>query len=571
MAFSPFKRGFGEVQGRIEPSYAQPSDGDFALVLGSDLAGRTEVLLDGDSISVKQVATFAAGTRLLRYWLRVRGPASMPAGTAWRFSALAGAAVALDFIVEPGRDTTYLDCAFNVQEAAAFDVTFKLALESASPDEAEVELPAVYIDAVTEDLTAAEILLINRRPTDGETEVAVGSEFALDIAATIAGTTPDVANTRVYVSINGEPEVEVYNAGFAVGWDGPNSLVSNPVSTDTLRLHFDPVLPFSSLDDVVVRVESETVGGLYTMDESYSFTVQDLTPPVLESAAADGRRTVVVDFDEAVTCADPTDADDALNPANWSLLTTTLPAVQLSVVGVERITDLSFRLSVDIDMTHGATYTVTAANVTDALGNAVVPPDDSATFVALDCRAEGRDFQLIRQLPKINRREDDTTDLRRFISVLQETFDELLCDIDAWSDILDLDLAPERFVDAMLADFAQPFDFAGELSLTDKRRLMRVLVDIYQLKGTEQGIVDVVRFFLGFDVDVIEPYSDDTWVLGERYLGIDTYLGGGTTSLIYSFSIQSPVVLTDVQRERIAAIANYMRPAHTHLIEVFDP
>jgi len=41
--------------------------------------------------------------------------------------------------------------------------------------------------------------------------------------------------------------------------------------------------------------------------------------------------------------------------------------------------------------------------------------------------------------------------------------------------------------------------------------------------------------------------------------------------LLYSFKIVSPIALTEEQRKRITDIANYMKPAHTHLIEIEEP
>ncbi len=53
--------------------------------------------------------------------------------------------------------------------------------------------------------------------------------------------------------------------------------------------------------------------------------------------------------------------------------------------------------------------------------------------------------------------------------------------------------------------------------------------------------------------------------------GGDFVLGSSNRRLLYSFRVLSPVALTDTQREQITAIAEYMKPAHTHLIGVFDP
>ena len=83
---------------------------------------------------------------------------------------------------------------------------------------------------------------------------------------------------------------------------------------------------------------------------------------------------------------------------------------------------------------------------------------------------------------------------------------------------LGADLAAERFLDLMLQDLGNPFPF--DLSAADKRRLLNVLVAIYREKGTAVGIKNVIRFFLGLEVDII-TYTGEGLVLGESLLGED--------------------------------------------------
>jgi phage tail-like protein len=150
--------------------------------------------------------------------------------------------------------------------------------------------------------------------------------------------------------------------------------------------------------------------------------------------------------------------------------------------------------------------------------------------------------------------------------------DLLLCDVDRWTDIIDVDVAEERYLDQMLIGLGNPFSFAAELDADDKRRLIRVLVGIYQLKGTARGIIDAIRFFLGIEVEIVTYLGDpDIWVMGEDELGVGTFLGPGDQRARFSFEIISPVGLTDEQRERIRAIVDLMKPGHTHLIRIVEP
>jgi phage tail-like protein len=219
----------------------------------------------------------------------------------------------------------------------------------------------------------------------------------------------------------------------------------------------------------------------------------------------------------------------------------------------------------------GASYRVYATKIVDLLGNVILAPFNQKVFTAFTPPAPaGRNFKLVNALPLMNRLEDATGDLTKFVACLQEETDILLADCDRFLDILDPDLASSAVLDLMLLDLGNPFDF--DLVEIDKRRLVQVLVDMYQLKGTGQGIINVVRFFLGVEVTVDEFNDDpDGLVLGESELGVNWSLGPATSFLRFSFKVVSPVVLTAKQRAQITDIANYMKPAHTHFVQLVEP
>jgi len=191
------------------------------------------------------------------------------------------------------------------------------------------------------------------------------------------------------------------------------------------------------------------------------------------------------------------------------------------------------------------------------------------TFVAFVPPAPAdRQFDLIRLLPLLNREEDATEDLLKFITCLQEIVDLLLFDADRWVDILDPDVAGEPFLDAMLADLGNPFEF--DLSEIDKRRLISVLVAMYKQKGTVPGIINTIRFFLGFDVTVV-PFNTTSWILGEDTLGDDTILGPSAQFNLYAFNLVAPIALTVEQRKRIRSLVELMKVAHEHFVDLIEP
>jgi phage tail-like protein len=281
--------------------------------------------------------------------------------------------------------------------------------------------------------------------------------------------------------------------------------------------------------------------------------------PMLLTAAAVSPDEVRLGFDIAVqVTADATATFAAM----------TAPAVPLSPVAWS-VDGAVVALTVAPTMTPGAMYQVQVAGVVDAVGTPVGPPDDRATFAGFAPSAPlRRSFDLWSMLPRHARRDDETEDLRRFAACLQEITDLLMASIDRWPEIIDYERAPEPFVDAILADLGNPFAF--QLNLAGKRRLAGALAQMYRLKGTEIGILRVLRFFLGIESRVI-AYNAETLVLGVSRLDVDWVLGPSGRWGLYAFDLEVNRVLTDEEREHVLAVVELMRPAHTHLVQIVEP
>lgn len=427
----------------------------------------------------------------------------------------------------------------------------------------ELEIPALYVDAVLMDPTPVRPALINRDPEPGETQVPIATLVALDITD-VGADGIDTAATQVFVA-----GVLAFSGGvFQAGFDGPGSSATNP-QPDTLRVVVDPVVPFMSLQEVAVRVVTRTVGGAFSLDTSWTFRCEDLTAPRVVGAQARALKRVRLSFDEPVKQLDVAADDDALNPSRYTFTRLSAPAVDVQPVAVEPVTDSAVDVLTDTELTPGASYRVTVVGVEDLFGNAVVAPADRADFAGfVPPRPLRRHFDLYQLLPAMNRREDETGDLRRFLLCLQEVTDLLVHDVDRFTDVIDPDLAAEMFLDAMLLDLGSPFPF--DLSLVDKRRLLNVLVAIYREKGTAVGIKNAVRFFLRLEVEVI-TYSGEALVLGESLLGEDWVLGPAGSFAAYSFEVVVPRALAAEERRRLRAIVDYMKPAHTHLARIVEP
>lgn len=428
----------------------------------------------------------------------------------------------------------------------------------------DLELPAVYVDAVETAGSAVRLILINVQPTPDDQDVPRSSEVLIGFGIyDTADSDPDQANTNV--TINGEAAVVagVIQPAFA----GPSAGITS--GTGLLNILLQPIALYASQQLVTVHVTSRTVDGEATLDESYSFRIEDLTTPQLVAAQATGLRTVRVEFNEAVKQLSAGASDDALNPANWIVLPLEYPAVTPVVLSVASVSSSIVDVTVAVELSFGKLHQVQATGVKDVHGNAIAPPNNAVSFMSVRPQSPlGRSFDLWSMLPRKNRREDETGDLRRFILCLQDVVDLLLWEIDRFAEILDPDFAEEQYLDAMLLDLGNPFKF--ELSEIDKRRLLRVLVPLYRQKGTARGVANAVRFFLGIEATCL-PWNADIWELGVSELGDDTLLGPSGSWALYAFDVSTNLVLTDEIRTRLRILVNYMKPAHTHFVNIVEP
>jgi phage tail-like protein len=424
-----------------------------------------------------------------------------------------------------------------------------------------------------------ELQLINRIPEPGETGHPRDGDIAFDLHDG-DGTAP--SETSISVTIAGELAITsgVFQTGFTGSFSNPDASI--------LRVLINPTTLLDSDDEVEVVVI--TAYDTFT----YSFYTEDLTVPKLTSALHISRRVVRATFDEAVKQVNVFNSDDALNIANYSFLSLQAPSVSVTPVEVTPVDSSTVDIELDMELSFEAQYQLVVTNVEDVFGNEIAAPNNSVLFSAMVRPwPEGRRFELIEFLPQINRTEDVTGDLHKFIYCIQDVTDQLLCDIDDWVKILDPDYADEQYINCMLDDLGNPFAFVESLSLLGKRKLLRVLVDMYREKGTKASIINLIRFFLGIEV-TIETFTGLGWVLAasdnptldganppdgigmalssSTELAEDpATLGPGEQRILYSFRVISPVNLTSAQVKQIEDIANFSKPAHTHLLGVIQP
>lgn len=406
-------------------------------------------------------------------------------------------------------------------------------------------LAALGIDAVTAYVVADRYVLTMRDPEPSEGGV---DDAALPYLRIVdldgAPNTPLLTiNFAVYVD-QGAGEVLAYDGTiFQPGWNGPGSVAgestgASPYCYREVTLDQFPAV-FASEATITLRV-ALAVGtggfGHYVFgrlpfghapasvslaDETYTFTVEDTAPLHILRAEGIGPYQVRVVFDDTPSAA-------ALLPATWAIARAPVglaPVAALTVTACElddRFPGTAVVLTCTWEQTPSGPYVVTCAGtVTDEAGNALAT--GTAAFLGWVPDAPATRAWRIwdHMIPVKNRTEDAAIgDLRRVVNCLDEQLAWNLYHVDHWPDRMDPDRASDDQIDGLLADLGNPFAWAElELTALERRRLLRLLVPIYQAKGTAAGIEDTIRLLLGAVCTVV-PAAGTGWRLGYDALGL---------------------------------------------------
>lgn len=334
--------------------------------------------------------------------------------------------------------------------------------------------------------------------------------------------------------------------------------------------HFEGQAPaaWASEQVITIRVVSQDLGGpVDTLDFSYDFTVEDLVVPTILSVIARDHSTLRITFSEAMTAVSASGVGDALNPSGYALefipASDRQAAVWATVSAVAAVSSSVFDLTTDMPLTFGKTYQI-QASVKDVSGNQISPINDLATFTSWTPPGWDRVYcpEFYDDYFSEDMHRRDEGDLERLCSVWQDTIEYMVYDCYRFREVYDLDLATSDWLDAMLADLGNPFDF--DLTDDQKRQLIEMLVGVYNLKGTEPGILALADFFTDINITDVRPYSEDSWIMGEDLLGLDTVLGPSTQAALYSFEVLVDTALTATQLNELERLVDYIKVAHEH-------
>jgi phage tail-like protein len=432
------------------------------------------------------------------------------------------------------------------------------------------KLPGVYLDLI-EVGTDTGIIVANTTPEASTPFPApVDTDIEFDIFALDSSGYDDL-QTKVWV--NDTLAYDGAAGGFMVGFGGS-------VASDSGDAHFtiNPDSNFGSSETVEVRVVSQLIGGGASVDYTYTFKTVDTVRPKVVNAEARDAQTVRVFFDSGMTDDDATATGDALNPGNYAVVFVGANDRDAGVYGtptaITRVSGGRYDVAVDVVLTFGKPYRVEVVNAEDEAGNVIDYSANTYDFTSWSPPdwPDLRSFSLWKMLSPDDRKSDESSgDLERFISMLQDIVDVLLWSTDRMSTIWDIYECDSQYLDPLLADAGNPFDF--DFTDTEKRKLLARIDELYGQKGTARGIINALRFLIGLDPVIISEYNTEAWLLGEGLLGVDTYLGPGELANLFTFIVQVDEALDADTEERVNRVIEYMKTHHTHykVVEPSDP
>ena len=304
--------------------------------------------------------------------------------------------------------------------------------------------------------------------------------------------------------------------------DGVTSVLLAALWANAITRHNVDPLPGVNLD-----VESVVVADVYDPTIPMKWTFADAAERLaFVPDASDIGSVALQESDSTLWLLVDTDAPAGWNHASWGHFPWSCPPTGgPAIVWAEVNIGAQFDLAMNWEMTPGCAYSIVANPLfEDESENPMNPLFITAHAVGfIPDVPVGRVFSHWRNMvPKKNRIEDATRDLERLSNCIEEILGWMLYYVDHFTDQWDPDLANDEQIEAMLYDMGNPFSTWTDLVLTanQKRKLLRILIEIYKAKGTAWGIEQTIFFLLGEVVHCVE-YIAGGWVLGVDALGSD--------------------------------------------------
>lgn len=144
--------------------------------------------------------------------------------------------------------------------------------------------------------------------------------------------------------------------------------------------------------------------------------------------------------------------------------------------------------------------------------------------------------------------------------------------IDALATFFDPERAPSEFLDWLSGWVA--LSLRADMDEQQQREFIANAVWLYGLRGTKQGLAEVVKIYTRLGVTITEPSMDAFQLADYSTVGVDTLLSGGPPYFFHVFARLSTTEPAQIKKKKqvITAILDMEKPAHTnYVLDVSTP
>lgn len=172
---------------------------------------------------------------------------------------------------------------------------------------------------------------------------------------------------------------------------------------------------------------------------------------------------------------------------------------------------------------------------------------------------------LFASLPAIFRSEEKDGFTYRFLSIFAETLEEMEDKIYGFHRHLS-PLSADRGFLQWLA-FWVAFELDENWPVEKQRQLIISAIELYRWRGTIKGIQTFVEIYTGLKPVIVEPFSAGWQLEVKSTLGLDTKIYEPFEDAhCFSVIVMTNEELSDEEKERVMAIVEREKPAHTKVI-----
>lgn len=173
---------------------------------------------------------------------------------------------------------------------------------------------------------------------------------------------------------------------------------------------------------------------------------------------------------------------------------------------------------------------------------------------------------LYEKLPAIYRLEDETTFLKRMLSLFGEVFDGLEDTVYGVHHRLSPQRCDERFLPWLASWVALTLDETWDAS--KRRALIARAIALFSTRGTIPGLKEFVEVYTGLQPEIHEEFGA-AWRVGMRAtIGVDTRVYGTWAENAHRFWVVVNLfeAIPETQLNKLKRVVEENKPAHTQVV-----